>query len=456
MVEDAIVVRDRALAEIAAAELVSAAGAARWQWVKDRVSGWVRRYRPELASITDAELDVLRCVVLIAQNAGYEHEPSIDAWRGRLVDLTRGAGAAGDALGKLLEMWSAPGRSENETPADSSAGDPPWLDSAAAAATSALLEFQRSRSRGSGAAHAVNQLRCLLLKAYVSLHANDIGDVALTTRVVMEIHQQLIEREPAGTHLAVGLAGLGPWLPESVVHAEGPMLADAMLALMQICPVGPDLDPKARVFGDAAAGLYRRMAAGDLAGYGPRLAVTQFMVSELLERLGLIDEAVRAIGETCDVWRLLLAESGATYQAKQLDLALGRLHGLRLNQNEVEYAAAASAEWVELHRRFAADPDWPAGIQASALVHHGDNLLKLNRPAAAVLLLREAADELRQMAGRDPSEFESILAVVLMLLREALQKTSRMAEALAANDEVISILSRLASEDLTDGYGRRT
>jgi tetratricopeptide (TPR) repeat protein len=465
-----------ALAGVAAAELVSAMGTDRWWAAQDNVHAWVRRFRPDLATVTQAELSALRCTALIAHHAdGKDMLVELTAaWCERLEKLLGGDPATSGALRQLLDGGltadtsveaAAPGGGD---PRDAPAGDRspdeevPWQDDAVTGATFAYLAYRRLAAADAGADGVdceAYQLRCLLLMCWGSLHARKLDEAAEATSVALAIHDHVAGRAPGAgpaSRLTGGLPGLASWLPEPILRSEGDVLAEAAASVMRHFPEGTGFDPKASVFGEAAVALFRRLAGDDPTWYGSRLATVQQELAVVLRRLGRTGEAVDHVGEACDFWRGPTGfDPGGV--ALKLDEALRYLHQLRCEQGQPELAAAVSAERVELHRRqVAAEPEWHPGLLASAVFDRGEDLLRLGRHADAVPYLREAAEAYRRLAATHPDGFELILAFAARLLCRALWQVPQRAEAVAASAESVAAFRRLAAADadLGDTFAR--
>jgi len=512
-----------ALAGMVATELVSAVGSDRWWQAQNNVDAWTRQFRPELAVVTRAELEALRCTALIARHTDDKDMLAAlaAAWRQRLAEALDGRPAAADGLRWLLAEgltaetpadWrqrmaepldgrlqaaealarrlreashagasAAPGTpggdggsgaaaasddpaavTETAEPADATSDgrstdeDASWEDDAVSGATMAYLMYRRLATTATGAQDVdceAYQLRCLLLMCWGSLRVGKVTEAAEAAVVALEIHDRVAGRTPTAgpaspaTRLTGGLAGLGSWLPEPILRSEGDILAEAAEASMRHLPDDPRLDPKARVFGAAAAALWRRLAAGEPARYGPLLAITQYELSAILRRLGRIDEAIGATSEACEIWRGL-ADTHPDGSAIKLHEALWQLHQLREEQGQLELAAAVAAEQVELHRgQTARDPGWPPILLAAALLTSGEDLVALGRDAEAVPVMREATDVYRRLAAGEPDRFEEFLGLGLGTLYGALWRLSRPEEAVAVCAECVAVFRRLAAQD---------
>ncbi|KAF7970973.1 hypothetical protein HWV62_22511 [Athelia sp. TMB] len=197
---------------------------------------------------------------------------------------------------------------------------------------------------------------------------------------------------------------------------------------------------------DDSVQLRRALAARQPAIFDTELADSLLNFSTCLSNLGRHEEALTAIQEVVDVYRPLAAGQPAIFNAN-LALSLNNLSADLSSHGRHEEALAAIQEAVGLRRALAAER--PAAFNAAlaeSLNSLSNRLSDLGRHEEALAAIQEAVGLRRALAAERPAAFNADLALSLNNLSVHLSNLGRHEEALAAIQEAAGLRRALAAE----------
>ncbi len=193
-----------------------------------------------------------------------------------------------------------------------------------------------------------------------------------------------------------------------------------------------------------AVGRYRRLAELNGTAFEPDLAGSLNNLGVMLSDLGLQREALTASTQAVDIRRRLVAVDRTAFEPG-LARALNNLSVLLSNLGRCHDAVVVSAEAVETYRRLAAgavtayEPDF-----ARALTNLGADLSDLGRWHDALPVTTEAVDIRRRLAAANPVAFEPDLARGLWVFaRVRAAGKVELPQALIAAQESVALLEGL-------------
>ncbi|KAF7967981.1 hypothetical protein HWV62_32415 [Athelia sp. TMB] len=197
---------------------------------------------------------------------------------------------------------------------------------------------------------------------------------------------------------------------------------------------------------DDSVQLCRALAARHPAIFSTKLAISLLNFSKRLSELGRHEEALKAIQEVEEIYRPLAAEQPSDFNAA----LAGSLNNLSLRlsyHGRHAEALAAIQEAVRLRRALAAErPAVFNAVLAQSLNNLSICFSDHGRHEEALATIQEAVGLHRALAEERPQAFNAVLADSLNNLSNHLSVHGRHGEALAAIQEAVGLRRALAAE----------
>lgn len=200
-----------------------------------------------------------------------------------------------------------------------------------------------------------------------------------------------------------------------------------------------------------ALDIDRALAADNPRGHMSTLALSLGHFTVRLGMSGRHEEAVETAREGVDIVRRLAEERPGAYRVSLARSLVNLGIGLARTGRHSE-AVAAVAEAVQLYREAsAAEPGVHDGALTVALSVHGLRLSESGRHAEALTVTREALERQRQLHRARPDGVDSLVRIVRDFATVRLAAAAETADARAAVDDVMALLTAPAAADTGRG-----